>query len=364
MRWWFQTTPPYLMSVDNATVRGMDYSELLEDEPDLWMVEWKEGRGELERMDVENFDNLNGLRENFVDIIPYCPFFDQFLTLLKLKALTLTQAKKVKGELIGEVFNAKRQAPYHHPVAAGDYWWDATDATLFASTVPALQNSIAKVNEIIGKLNTNMPGLNNADASIVSQVNSGAIAPGDALTAQININIRDQGNAIKVELTSVMQNVIAVLVNEINGSLVNYINSNVTSLNGAVMSGSITEEGGTSTTVAKPGLAAGLLSSPALSTAAGAPSSSFLSATADFVSVSAPSNPWSAVANVVQSNTSWIPIGGTAPVSVTPAEASAIMQGIAARTNDLNIRKNTKLGQLNALTTVDDVIAYDVTTGW
>jgi hypothetical protein len=40
------------------------------------------------------------------------------------------------------------------------------------------------------------------------------------------------------------------------------------------------------------------------------------------------------------------------------------MSGIAARTNDLNLKRNTKIGEVNALTTVDDVIAYDVTTGW
>jgi hypothetical protein len=350
MRWWLITDPPYLFSVDNASTPGMNYSTLT---PDIWMVEWRDGRGELERQNTDG-TNQNGLRENFVDIIPYCPFFDQFLTLLKTKALTLSQAKKVKTELIGEVFNAKRQAPFHYPVAAGDYSWDATDTTLFSSTVPAIQNAIAKVNEVIGKLNSTFPAL-------IGQINSGAIGPGDTLTAQVNANVVSQGNVVRNELTGVIQTAIALLVNEINGSIINYINSNASTLSGACFSGPIVEQGGTSTAVAKPGLGAPLLQAPALGTAAGAPSNSFLATNADFLTVT---TAWPNTSNVVQSNTSWIPVGGTAPVNVTPAEAGGIMQGIAARTNDLNIKKNTKLGQLNALTTVDAVIAYNVTTGW
>ena len=40
------------------------------------------------------------------------------------------------------------------------------------------------------------------------------------------------------------------------------------------------------------------------------------------------------------------------------------MNGIAARTNDLQRQENTRSRQVNALTTVPAVIAYDVTTGW
>ena len=47
MRWWLQTDPPCVMSVDNASVRGMDFSELIIVDPDLWMVHWTEGKGEI-----------------------------------------------------------------------------------------------------------------------------------------------------------------------------------------------------------------------------------------------------------------------------------------------------------------------------
>ena len=60
----------------------------------------------------------------------------------------------------------------------------------------------------------------------------------------------------------------------------------------------------------------------------------------------------------------WIPIGGTTPVPVTPAEETAILSGIAARTNTLAGKKNTKVAEVKALTAIPDVIDYDVTTGW
>ena len=73
---------------------------------------------------------------------------------------------------------------------------------------------------------------------------------------------------------------------------------------------------------------------------------------------------WNPVANVATANVQWIPIGSATPVIVTPDEQTAIMSGIAARTNTLNVKKNAKVTAVNALTTIPAVIAYNVTTGW
>ena len=45
-------------------------------------------------------------------------------------------------------------------------------------------------------------------------------------------------------------------------------------------------------------------------------------------------------------------------------EQAAILSGIAARANDLNVKKNAKIAAITALTDIDDVIDYDVTAGW
>ena len=97
--------PAVSHGVDNAAVKGMDFSALLR-QPDLWMVQWTEGKGEIERSRSmrTTSTNLNGLREQFIDVMPYAPFFQQFLTLMQAQGLLLPQAKKVQIDLIDEIF--------------------------------------------------------------------------------------------------------------------------------------------------------------------------------------------------------------------------------------------------------------------
>lgn len=300
MRWWMNTDHGRF-SVDNAVVDGIDVSSL---DSSIWMVQWIDGKGEIERQ-VDIDTNDNGLREKFIDIIPYAPFFQQFLELCPL--LTLTQAKKVDIDLIREIFESKRQAPFHYPVAAGDYYWDATDETLFASTAAGLQNTITSLNTVISELNRIVAGFNSVDQTFTQQANdsfNGLASNGDSLVSWITNNVVGMFNTY------------------------------------------LKNAGG----FAKPGV----------------PTAGVPSCPIDFVpnGVNAGSVSWSNIPPVMVSNTQWIPIGATAPVTVTPAEQSGIMNGIAARTNALNIKKNIKIGEINIMTDIQDVIGYDVTTGW
>jgi hypothetical protein len=157
------------MSIDNATVKGMDFSALLSAMPDLWMVQWTEGKGEIERIEFDENNeasNLNGLREIFVDVTPYAPLFQQFLTRMQAKELLLPQAKKVQIDVIGLIFESKRQAPFHYPVAAGDFWWDASDVgPMSAKTTSSVADLVAAVNALTTRVN------NLANRSIIWRVN-------------------------------------------------------------------------------------------------------------------------------------------------------------------------------------------------
>jgi hypothetical protein len=281
MRWWLNTDDPKIFAVDNASVSGMDFSTL---PSDLWMVQWTDGKGELERQ-VDADTNDNGLREPFIDVIPYAPFFQQFLT--KLPMLTLVQAKKVQIDLVKQIFEAKRQAPYHYPVASGDYSWDASDDALYSSAGAQIQNAIASINAIATRLNTVIPALNTNDEGFATQ-----------------------GNNLK-----------------------NYFNDPVINSMDIYLQASSSP--------------LGLPGSIAYTT----------------VTFAATPVAWTALPPVTI-NMQWIPIGGTAPVAVTTAEQTAILNGIAVRTSDLTAKKNVKVAQVNALTTISAVIAYDVTTGW
>jgi hypothetical protein len=340
MRWWLNTDHKRFC-VDNAVVSGLDFSGL---PTDVWMVQWVDGKGEIERQ-FDKDTNDNGLRERFVDIIPYCGYFQDFLSLVKF--LTLPQAKKVQIDLINEVYNSKRQAPFYYPIAAGNYWWDATDDTLFSSTIPAIQNATASLNAAMAALNPVVAQINSNTVAIINQ-NAGI---GNTLVAQINSNIVNYNNAM-IPTFDAMGN-----------ALIAYVNDTVLGTQAAGVINTVNYglflPGGSAPEAHPPGIPYDI---PHYAVTWGNPYYSAAVGPGTFNNATAIS--YTPLPPVSVSNASWIPIGATAPVTVTPAEQAGIMNGIAARTNALNVKRNTKIGQVNALTTIAAVIAYDVTTGW
>src|SRR5215469_412714 len=343
------------MAVDNAGVIGMDYSTL---PSNVEIVEWKNGLGQIE------YNDRPRLRENFIDITPYCSLFQQYMNLVI--GITLDQAKKIQIDLIAALFDSKRQAPYHHPVAAGDYYWDASDATMFPSTIPAIQDLISKLNQLIGQLNPAIPALNSAGQSTVSQVNNTVVVGGNTLSNAVNINVVTQVNALVNEINSHAIAPEISIYTEFNNNIANPQAGNVARLS-ADLQASGQSAGPDLITCAAPGLDGNLTAFASLS---GSCSASYLSTNAysvgnyfsditDTWTIS-----WTPVANAAGSNQSWVPVGSTTPVNVTPAEQAAIMQGIASRTTNLTTTKNTKTNEVNVLTTISAVIAYDVTAGW
>ena len=378
MRWWLNTDHKRF-SVDNAVVNGLDFSAL---PSDIWMVQWIDGKGEIERQ-VDADTNDNGLREQFIDIIPYCEYFQQFLA--RVPRLTLPQAKKVQIDLIKEIYNAKRQAPFHYPVAAGDYWWDATDDTLFASTVPALQNAITAINAAAAQVN-----------ALVNEINAKVVAPGDETITQINAYVVDRGNNYVVapgnNILSYLHGTLVPLINsqivaphnalcgEVNGKasgpgwyLTEYINNALVGYRDYDHPDYNTINNRLRTDAPVMGFVVDIAYHPNSFDNVVAPAYDVTNITFDsstfffpFVALTTDFQPitLTPLPPVTTTNVSWIPIGATAPVPVTPAEAGAILQGIAARTNALNVKRNIKIGEVNALTEIQDVIDYDVTSGW
>jgi hypothetical protein len=123
MRWWLQTYPSGLFAVDNASVGGMDFSALPDD---LWMVQWTEGRGEIEYFDPVAKANHHGLRECFRNVAPYCQFFQQFMT--RLPGLTLPQARKIQIDLVEAIYEHRRELPIEVDGRA----WPADDGSVGA----------------------------------------------------------------------------------------------------------------------------------------------------------------------------------------------------------------------------------------
>jgi hypothetical protein len=353
------------MAVDNANIVGMDFTAL---PIGVAIVEWKAGVGEVE------YDDRPRLRENFTDVTPYCPFLQQFMT--RLTGITLTQAQKIQCDLIGVIYEAKRQAPYHYPVAAGDYSWDASDTTVYSSTIPAIQDLITKINQLIVQLNPAIPALNTADANnttagntLSNAINSNVVNGGNTLSGAINSNVVNPVNAIKDQVNSYVAAPAANMYSEFNGYVAPSDASKVATLN-ASLATAVVLIGGINYNLAAPGLSAGVSSIPSFTgacsasgiTAVAAALGTYFSNVGNYFSHTDVS--WTPVASAAGSNQSWLPVGATSPVNVTPAEQAAIMQGIASRTTTLTTVKNTKTNAVNALMTISAVIAYDVTAGW
>jgi hypothetical protein len=354
VRWWLNTDHKQF-SVDNAAVRGMDFSAL---DPSVWMVQWIDGKGEIERQTV-NGENENGLRERFIDVTPFAPYFQEFLE--RLPDVTLPQAKKVQIDLINEIYNAKRQAPFHYPVAAGDYWWDASDASASVNSTPSIQVILNALNSLIAKVNTlaheinsivvtqvNANVVNGVNATVVSGVNGNIVGginavivtPGNALVAHINSQIIDVSNSLRGYIDGTLR---AQVQSECRTGTFNIGEQPYS----AAIPG-----------IAQAGIPASNISFGALGDGFGAISG--IGGIAGIAGIN-----WTDQAAVgTLPGSSFIPIGNTTPVTLTAQEVSGIQSGIAARANSLNLKRNSKITAVNALITVPAVIAYDVTTGW
>jgi hypothetical protein len=74
--------------------------------------------------------------------------------------------------------------------------------------------------------------------------------------------------------------------------------------------------------------------------------------------------PSSFTAEPVLGSVSWTPIGATAPVTLTAAQAQGLLAAIAARRATLQGLRLTQQAAIAACTTVAQVIALSVSSGW
>jgi hypothetical protein len=268
----------------------------------LYMAIWREGRGEVETTDAP------GLRTNFTDVTPYTSYFQKFMTAKNTDgALTLAQAKKIQSDLVTCLFDDKRQVPYAFTPAGGTSQnWSANDTDVAAMSLEAIPFIAG------GGSSTSLGSLVTQINAMIDAINAGIVSPGTTN---------------------------AGVVNQIN----NVLNGNIfPNLRPLIVTGSTSPN-----TFATPGLPAGTNTNAG---SAGAMSSIGHIAGAGTGTGSA--------------NIPWSPIGATTPINLTMIDFTAIMTGISTRRQSLLNTRNTKINQINALSTIATVISYNVTAGW
>jgi hypothetical protein len=310
----FQLVTPDYMGVDNAAVIGMDYSGL---PANVYIVEWKEDHGEIEYNDREP-----GLRENFIDIIPYAPYFQDFLS--KLASPTLAQAKKMQIDIISLIYVSKRQLPFHYVVSAGSYDWDATDGETAAMSLQVIPKFYDVLGSLISQINAN-------DQNIISQAN-GMRSGVNSLITIVNLNHTAGDDSVA------------------------HINN--------VVLGAWSFGGSDNTINQKLRTGSDGFAAPGLSTDIGHITVSYSNYTGSIAALTNPTavalpSGWTSGTGIT-----WTPIGEEDPVDLSVLEMMGILSGIAARQQDALAVKTQKISEVNALATVAEVIAYDVTDGW
>jgi hypothetical protein len=366
MRWWIMPQPRHgaTMAVDNDSVSGLNFSTLVP--TNIHIVEWREGQGELE------LDQFPQLRTTFGDVTPYTPFFQQFITLLP--GVSLAQAQKIQTDLITVLYEYKRQLPYRHAVAAGDFLWEATDAlvtAMTATTIPALLGGTSGTgSSLVGQINALIAQINANYGTRQTQINANY----NAWHTQINSNLATRINAFASEVNSLIVAKDNTLVSEVNSFVVGPGNSMIGTYDADMNTiYARLQDSGPSTVpahYAAPGLAAPLPTAGV----------SFIAIDVSFPNVDYPMvlDPAVDLLSVTALSVSSIPVGsgpgaatlqftpmglGT-PVTLTATEMSDILAGISLRRSNLLTTKFNKTAAVNALTTVPSVAAYDVTAGW
>ncbi len=187
---WSLVPSVQVMLVDNVNANNMDCSGL---PSNLYMAEWREGRGEIETTDAP------GLRTTFTDVSPYAVYFQRFMTVKNTDgALTLAQAQKIQNDLITCLFDDKRQAPYAMTVSGTPYQWSAHDTDVAAMSL-----------ESLGGTGTSMFD------SLVAQIN--------AMIDEINLNIVNQGNTLVSQIGGLQGNMNSLPIAYLNGYCVGHI---------------------------------------------------------------------------------------------------------------------------------------------
>jgi hypothetical protein len=250
---------------------------------------------------VEYNDRLR-LLEPFIDVTPYLALINAWLSAAAMMGMpiTLAQAKMVKIGLVDGIFNSERQLP----IDTQNYTWDASD-----------------------------PSFLGMQAAVMAWDVAGAITQADA-TFAANVN----GMTVQTPHTGVAANAIA----GVYSSIANYFSASwpysgtrpplggswgpSTNYVYSVYGGDVTQQPNV-------GMQKSPINAPSASVLAGPP-------------------------------IDWPPINSTVLVRLSMASMRAIIWAIQWRRTQLQTTRLFKESAINALTTIADVIAYDVSSGW
>lgn len=333
-----------LVAIDNVALK-MDCSAL---PSNIRYVIWNESNSGF----VE-YNTGIALRVPFSDPSPYLGVIAEWLNIqaIATPALTLAQAQSLQAAFVEILFAVKRQLPLPCAVGAGSFTWDASDqgiaALTTASNGPAMlwQGIVTGFNTWIGSLtvapSSSPASLNQAFYGTINGVGQ-SLGSGDWQIPTLTVG---GGSADVAALVSLINTWIAGGLQ----STFNTIESNPSFTPPTVpqISGS-----------APPSVA------PVLALINTWITQQLNPAIVLAMSVVNANVPIAPIVGLPTISVSWIPLGQTSPVTLTPVDIAEILSALAVRTGNLQATRLIKEAAIAALLTVADVIAYDVNAGW
>jgi hypothetical protein len=296
--------PEQMMVVDNAVVAGMNLSALTDS-----LIIWNGVSGEIEPA------NAMPVRTAFKDPTPYLSYINAWIAApvtisnppvldpgIELP-LKLTQAKRIKTDLIETLFALKRQAP----IAWASWTWDASDESLRAMLLALIPVSTQAVGSLVNDFNNQMAVYNsNLSTNFANYIATWVPTP--TLYNVFGSSFNQAGPNYGFGIWAPTQPPPV----KMPGNPPAY---------GAISAGSV-----------------GAYLMPA---------------------IGAVSDPLAGAGAI-----SWLPYNSASGVSITYAQLGTIVTSITARRNSLYNVRETKKAQVQALNTIAAVAAYNVTTGW
>jgi hypothetical protein len=288
--------------------------------PNINQVSFLNGTGAI------TYNDRSFMPEVFRDPSPYQPQINSWMTAMQSATIpiTLAQAILVKLAYVAAVYDIKRQNAVHVNTTAGNLFWDASDTAMgqYTMLAPYTANIAAAISTISTALSATMTLLNNTISVLISNESTGnALIPQyNALVAALNLVVGNGGGGGVTQLEVAFDQYTAF----------------------------VQMQSGEALSPANPLRCTLPATQPTFgATFAGAGGS---------VTWTPPS--------VTSPSFNLIPFGASTSVTLTAADVAAIMAAINAQQLTEQAVLFAKQAQINALTTVPAVIAYDVTIGW
>lgn len=352
-QWWIQPHQA-LVCIDDALLQDIDCSSVADN---IYLVFWYGEKGEI----LYTHDDRPAIREPFYDIAPYVPIFDKWMAAAKTASppLTLPQAKFVKSSEVDALFASKRQLPVSY---LGHLWNGSDDATgamsdqIAAITAPpdpsgAINSSTAalatSVNQALAAL---VDSVNSAHSTIVSSANTA----NDSIVGGSGVgNVVDQMNSVNDSFSSDNSIAINDMLAELRTGITDAITQHAGVINQILHNQPYTGDAlnGTQPTFVGASFVDATHPTPGAVPDVSAPA------------VSAPPVSATPVPPTTAPDIMWPPIGEP-PVSLTYNQFTTLLGMLTQRRNALQLVRTDHKNNIVSLTTVDAVIAYDITQGW